>query len=59
MRARRHSHAATDELLRDLVLDPRKGLPAPRPPARRSQYMTNAQIHNPWVRAYAMSRDIT
>jgi hypothetical protein len=56
--------AATGELLRDLILDPRssildprssQGLPAHRSPTRPSPEMTNARTHELWVKASAMS----
>ncbi len=50
-------HAATGELLRDLILDPRssQGLPAHPPTTRPSPQMTAARTHNSWVRASVMS----
>jgi hypothetical protein len=47
-------HAATGELLRDLILDPRKDYQLTgRPPG--PPQVTDARTHNPWVRASGMS----
>ena len=42
-------NAITGELLRELTIDTRQGLPAPNPE------MTNTRTHVPWVRVFAMS----
>jgi hypothetical protein len=48
-------HAATGDLLRDVVLDLTRD---DRPTTRTPPGTTNARTHDPWVRAFSMSWDI-